>query len=193
MTDLRWTPAVDVSKVLSALFSTAIDWPIRLLVTMLIIARRHWLRWRLGSSRWRPASCASARSRTSSAGPGHRVNGLCDIPVHCRSWRSIHVSWLGIDCEYGRVYGPTQRTGEAAMSCSTRGGSCAGSVVGSSSSPLQPACCWPPCRSPPFIRGAFRARGRCGERPPRHDIAAADQRVRGWRSPAVCDGPGANW
>jgi hypothetical protein len=32
------------------------------------------------------------------------------------------VSWLGIDCECGRVYGPTQRAGEAAMSCSTRGG-----------------------------------------------------------------------
>jgi undecaprenyl-diphosphatase len=43
MTDLRWTPAVNVLKVLSALVSTAIDWPIRLLATMLIIGRRHWL------------------------------------------------------------------------------------------------------------------------------------------------------
>jgi membrane-associated phospholipid phosphatase len=43
MVDQRWSLGVDVSKVLSALFSTAIDWPIRVAVTLLIVFRRHWL------------------------------------------------------------------------------------------------------------------------------------------------------
>jgi membrane-associated phospholipid phosphatase len=43
MIDLRWTPFVDLAKALSTLFSTAIDWPIRVAVTLLIAFRRHWL------------------------------------------------------------------------------------------------------------------------------------------------------
>lgn len=43
MTDSQWTPLVDVAKALSKLFGTAIDWPIRALVTLLIILRRRWL------------------------------------------------------------------------------------------------------------------------------------------------------
>ena len=43
MLDLRWPPFVDFSKLLSTLFGTAIDWPIRALVTLLIILRRRWL------------------------------------------------------------------------------------------------------------------------------------------------------
>jgi membrane-associated phospholipid phosphatase len=43
MADLRWTPFVTVSKGLSTLFSTTVDWPIRAAVTVVIVARRHWL------------------------------------------------------------------------------------------------------------------------------------------------------
>jgi hypothetical protein len=43
MIDLRWPPFVHFSKLLSALFGTAIDWPLRALVTLLIVARRRWL------------------------------------------------------------------------------------------------------------------------------------------------------
>jgi Resolvase, N terminal domain len=80
-----------------------------------------------------------------------------------------------------RVYVPTQRTGEAALSCRTQGVSCAGSVLGSSSSPLQPACCWPPCRSAPLIRGAFGARGRCGERRARRKTTEQELHAQGRR------------
>jgi len=43
MIDLRWPPFVHFSKLLSALFGTAIDWPLGALVTLLIVARRRWL------------------------------------------------------------------------------------------------------------------------------------------------------
>jgi membrane-associated phospholipid phosphatase len=43
MIDLRWPPFVHFSKPLSALFGTAIDWPLRALVTLLIVVRRRWL------------------------------------------------------------------------------------------------------------------------------------------------------
>jgi membrane-associated phospholipid phosphatase len=43
MIDLRWRPFVDFSKLLSSLGGTAIDWPIRALVTLIIIVRRRWL------------------------------------------------------------------------------------------------------------------------------------------------------
>ena len=43
MTDNQWTPLVDVAKALSKLFGTAIDWPIRVAVTLVIILRRHWI------------------------------------------------------------------------------------------------------------------------------------------------------
>jgi membrane-associated phospholipid phosphatase len=41
--NLRWAPLVTVSKGLSALFGTAINWPIRLAVTVVIALRRRWL------------------------------------------------------------------------------------------------------------------------------------------------------
>jgi len=43
MRDLHSAPAVSFSKVLSAVFGTAIDWPIRGLVTIVIAVRRRWL------------------------------------------------------------------------------------------------------------------------------------------------------
>ena len=43
MRDLRRAPAVSFSKVLSEVFGTAIDWPIRALVAIVIAVRRHWL------------------------------------------------------------------------------------------------------------------------------------------------------
>ena len=43
MIDLRWPPFVHFSKLVSTLFGTAIDWPIRALVTLLIVVRRRWL------------------------------------------------------------------------------------------------------------------------------------------------------
>jgi membrane-associated phospholipid phosphatase len=39
----RWAPLVSFSKVLSAVFGTAIDWPLRALVTVVIVIRRRWL------------------------------------------------------------------------------------------------------------------------------------------------------
>ena len=39
----RQALGVDVSKLLSTLFGTAIDWPIRVLITLLIALRRRWL------------------------------------------------------------------------------------------------------------------------------------------------------
>jgi membrane-associated phospholipid phosphatase len=43
MIDSQWPPLVDFAKVLSKLFGTAIDWPIRVAVTLAIVLRRHWL------------------------------------------------------------------------------------------------------------------------------------------------------
>jgi membrane-associated phospholipid phosphatase len=43
MVDLRSAPFVNFSKVLSVAFGTAIDWPIRAVVTLIIALRRHWL------------------------------------------------------------------------------------------------------------------------------------------------------
>lgn len=43
MIDIRWTPFVDISKGLSTLFSTAVDWPVRVAVTLVIALRRRWL------------------------------------------------------------------------------------------------------------------------------------------------------
>jgi membrane-associated phospholipid phosphatase len=43
MIDIRWTPLVDISKGLSTLFSTAVDWPVRVAVTLVIVLRRRWL------------------------------------------------------------------------------------------------------------------------------------------------------
>jgi membrane-associated phospholipid phosphatase len=43
MIDIRWTPFVDISKGLSTLFSTAVDWPVRVVVTLVIALRRRWL------------------------------------------------------------------------------------------------------------------------------------------------------
>src|SRR5215207_11757330 len=39
----RWGPLVAVSKALSALFGTAVLWPVRAVVTLVIALRRHWL------------------------------------------------------------------------------------------------------------------------------------------------------
>ena len=43
MVDHRQALGVDVSKLLGTLFGTAIDWPIRVLVTALLVVRRRWL------------------------------------------------------------------------------------------------------------------------------------------------------
>ena len=43
MIDIRWTPLADVSKWLSTLFGTAVDWPVRIAITVVIAVRRHWL------------------------------------------------------------------------------------------------------------------------------------------------------
>jgi membrane-associated phospholipid phosphatase len=43
MVDLRWGPGVWLSKLLSAVFGAAVDWPLRALVTLLIALRRHWV------------------------------------------------------------------------------------------------------------------------------------------------------
>jgi len=43
MIDIRWAPLVDVSKWLSTLLGTAVDWPVRIAITVLIALRRHWL------------------------------------------------------------------------------------------------------------------------------------------------------
>jgi membrane-associated phospholipid phosphatase len=43
MVHARNMPLVDVAKALSTVFSTAIDWPIRAAVTLVILLRRHWL------------------------------------------------------------------------------------------------------------------------------------------------------
>jgi undecaprenyl-diphosphatase len=43
MVNTRSTPLVDVAKFLGTAFSTAIDWPIRAAVTLIILLRRHWL------------------------------------------------------------------------------------------------------------------------------------------------------
>jgi membrane-associated phospholipid phosphatase len=43
MVNHRRSVGVDVSKFLSALFGTAIDWSMRLLITVVIAVRRHWL------------------------------------------------------------------------------------------------------------------------------------------------------
>ncbi len=39
----RWAPLVTLSKVLSAAFSAALSWSLRVLVTIVIAVRRHWL------------------------------------------------------------------------------------------------------------------------------------------------------
>lgn len=39
----RWGPLVAVCKALSALFGTAVLWPVRAVVTLVIALRRHWL------------------------------------------------------------------------------------------------------------------------------------------------------
>lgn len=39
----RWSPVVTVSDVLSTAFSAAVGWPVRMLVTVVIAVRRHWL------------------------------------------------------------------------------------------------------------------------------------------------------
>ena len=43
MVSLRWSPAVEVSQALSVAFGTAVSWPLRALVTLVIAVRRHWL------------------------------------------------------------------------------------------------------------------------------------------------------
>ena len=43
MIDSQWQPLVDIAKTLSKLFGTAIDWPIRAAVTLVIVLRRHWI------------------------------------------------------------------------------------------------------------------------------------------------------
>lgn len=43
MVSLRWGPLVAVSKILSVAFSTVVLWPVRVLVTLVIAMRRHWL------------------------------------------------------------------------------------------------------------------------------------------------------
>lgn len=43
MVDWRWAPFVGLSKALSVAFGTTIDWPIRVVVTLLIAVRRRWL------------------------------------------------------------------------------------------------------------------------------------------------------
>jgi membrane-associated phospholipid phosphatase len=43
MLSLRWGPLLTVSEVLSVVFSTAVLWPVRVLVMLVIAARRHWL------------------------------------------------------------------------------------------------------------------------------------------------------
>ena len=43
MVSLRWEPLVAVSKVLSVVFSTVVLWPVRVVVTLVIAMRRHWL------------------------------------------------------------------------------------------------------------------------------------------------------
>ena len=40
---MRWPPAVEASKVLSVAFGTAVSWPLRALVTLVIVMRRRWL------------------------------------------------------------------------------------------------------------------------------------------------------
>jgi membrane-associated phospholipid phosphatase len=42
MVSLRWAPLVQVCKALSVVFGTAVLWPVRVLVTLTIAARRHW-------------------------------------------------------------------------------------------------------------------------------------------------------
>jgi membrane-associated phospholipid phosphatase len=43
MVQLRWTPLVEVSKVLSVAFGTMVLWPLRVAVTVVIALRRRWL------------------------------------------------------------------------------------------------------------------------------------------------------
>jgi undecaprenyl-diphosphatase len=41
--DLRWAPLQSVSTALSTLFGAAVGWPVRAVVTVVLVARRHWL------------------------------------------------------------------------------------------------------------------------------------------------------
>ncbi len=41
--ELRWAPLDTVSTALSTLFGAAVGWPIRAVVTLVLLARRHWL------------------------------------------------------------------------------------------------------------------------------------------------------
>ena len=43
MVEHRWAPVVTLSDVLSTAFSAAVGWPVRILVTVVIAVRRHWL------------------------------------------------------------------------------------------------------------------------------------------------------
>ncbi len=43
MVSLRWGPAVSVAKSLNTAFGTAVDWPLRAAVTLVIVLRRRWL------------------------------------------------------------------------------------------------------------------------------------------------------
>jgi len=43
MVSLRWGPLVSVAKALSVVFSTVVLWPVRVVVTLAIAFRRHWL------------------------------------------------------------------------------------------------------------------------------------------------------
>jgi undecaprenyl-diphosphatase len=43
MASLRWGPLLTVSEVLSAVFSTVVLWPVRVVVVLVIAVRRHWL------------------------------------------------------------------------------------------------------------------------------------------------------
>jgi membrane-associated phospholipid phosphatase len=43
MADLRWKPFVALSMLLSVAFQAAVTWPIRILITLLLAARRRWI------------------------------------------------------------------------------------------------------------------------------------------------------
>jgi membrane-associated phospholipid phosphatase len=43
MVDLRWAPLITISMVLSVVFQAAVNWPVRLLITIVIAARRDWV------------------------------------------------------------------------------------------------------------------------------------------------------
>jgi membrane-associated phospholipid phosphatase len=43
MVSLHWQPLVTAARVLSVAFGTAVSWPLRALVTLVIVLRRHWV------------------------------------------------------------------------------------------------------------------------------------------------------